>query len=84
MGRFVTSLKTTGDRCLISLPCSPGSLRNLPEGNPARLIMHIFQSLYDNCKAENVKNGNAVFIHLTRILFRMFLWLREMTKVIAG
>ena len=40
MGRFVTSLKTTGDRCLISLPCSPGSLRNLPEGNPARLITH--------------------------------------------
>ena len=28
MGRFVTSLKTTGNRCLISLPCSPGSLRN--------------------------------------------------------
>ena len=30
IGRFVISLKTTGDRCLILLPCSPGSLRNLP------------------------------------------------------
>ena len=26
IGKFVISLKTTGDRCLILLPCSPGSL----------------------------------------------------------